>query len=46
MTAGSQSVENSGTALHYACAEARAALLAAAAKKFPFTPARVKGTFA
>ena len=33
MTAGSQSVENSGTALRYACAEARAALLGAAARK-------------
>jgi CO/xanthine dehydrogenase Mo-binding subunit len=33
MTAGSLSVENSGTALRYACAEARALLLAAASKK-------------
>jgi CO/xanthine dehydrogenase Mo-binding subunit len=33
MTAGSQSVENSGTALRYACAEARAALLVAASKR-------------
>src|SRR4029079_4669605 len=34
MTAGSQSVENSGTALRYACAEARAALVAAASKRW------------
>jgi nicotinate dehydrogenase subunit B len=33
MTAGSQSVENSGTALRFACAEARGILLAAAAQK-------------
>jgi nicotinate dehydrogenase subunit B len=33
MTAGSLSVENSGTALRFACAEARGALLAAAAQK-------------
>jgi xanthine dehydrogenase molybdopterin-binding subunit B len=33
MTAGSLSVENSGTALRYACAEARSLLLAAASKK-------------
>ena len=33
MTAGSQSVENSGTALRYACAEARQILLDLAAKK-------------
>jgi CO/xanthine dehydrogenase Mo-binding subunit len=33
MTAGSLSVENSGTALRFACAEARAALLEVAAKK-------------
>ena len=33
MTAGSLSVENSGTALRFACAEARSALLAAAAQK-------------
>jgi CO/xanthine dehydrogenase Mo-binding subunit len=33
MTAGSLSVENSGTALRFACAEARAALLGVAAKK-------------
>jgi CO/xanthine dehydrogenase Mo-binding subunit len=33
MTAGSQSVENSGTALRYACAEARAAFLTAASKR-------------
>ena len=38
MTAGSLSVENSGTALRYACAEARAALLAAAAKRLGATP--------
>lgn len=34
MTAGSLSVENSGTALRFACAEARAALLGVASKKF------------
>jgi nicotinate dehydrogenase subunit B len=33
MTAGSQSVENSGTALRYACAEARSLLLGAASRK-------------
>ena len=33
MTAGSLSIESSGTALRYACAEARGLLLAAAAKK-------------
>ena len=33
MTAGSLSVENSGTALRFACAEARGMLLAAAAQK-------------
>ncbi|MGZ8268808.1 MAG: molybdopterin cofactor-binding domain-containing protein, partial [Burkholderiales bacterium] len=33
MTAGSLSVENSGTALRYACAEARALLVAAASKR-------------
>ena len=33
MTAGSQSVENSGTALRYACAEARQILLGLAAAK-------------
>ncbi len=33
MTAGSLSVENSGTALRFACAEARAMLLAVAAQK-------------
>ena len=33
MTAGSLSVENSGTALRFACAEARGLLLAAAAQK-------------
>jgi CO/xanthine dehydrogenase Mo-binding subunit len=33
MTAGSLSVENSGTALRYACAEARAMLVSLAAKK-------------
>jgi CO/xanthine dehydrogenase Mo-binding subunit len=33
MTAGSLSVENSGTALRYACAEARSLLLEAASKK-------------
>ncbi len=33
MTAGSLSVENSGTALRFACAEARGILLAAAAQK-------------
>ena len=33
MTAGSQSVENSGTALRYACAEARGILLGLAAQK-------------
>jgi CO/xanthine dehydrogenase Mo-binding subunit len=33
MTVGSLSVENSGTALRFACAEARALLLAAAARK-------------
>ena len=38
MTAGSQSVENSGTALRYACAEARAALVAAAAKRLGASP--------
>jgi nicotinate dehydrogenase subunit B len=42
MTAGSQSVENSGTALRYACAEARAMLLAAAAKKLGVPPDAVR----
>jgi len=38
MTAGSLSVENSGTALRYACAEARAMLVALAAKKLGAAP--------
>jgi nicotinate dehydrogenase subunit B len=38
MTAGSLSVENSGTALRFACAEARSLLLGAAAKKLDTAP--------
>lgn len=38
MTAGSQSVENSGTALRFACAEARSILLGIAAKKLGVAP--------
>jgi len=38
MTAGSLSVEHSGTALRYACAEARQILLELAAKKLSVTP--------
>jgi CO/xanthine dehydrogenase Mo-binding subunit len=38
MTAGSLSVENSGTALRYACAEARAMLVGLAAKKLGVAP--------
>jgi nicotinate dehydrogenase subunit B len=44
MTAGSQSVENSGTALRFACAEARAALIAAAAKRSGASPADLEVT--
>ncbi len=38
MTAGSLSVENSGTALRFACAEARSLLLAVAARKLGVAP--------
>jgi len=41
MTAGSQSVENSGTALRYACAEARQILLGLAAAKLGTTADRL-----
>jgi CO/xanthine dehydrogenase Mo-binding subunit len=41
MTAGSQSVENSGTALRYACAEARQILLGLAAAKLGTTTDRL-----
>jgi CO/xanthine dehydrogenase Mo-binding subunit len=41
MTAGSLSVENSGTALRFACAEARALLLGVAAKKLGVAPAQL-----
>ena len=41
MTAGSQSVENSGTALRYACAEARQILLGLAATKLGTTADRL-----
>jgi len=40
-TAGSQSVQNSGTAVRYACAEARAMLLSAAAAKLGTTDLKV-----
>ncbi|HXF66305.1 MAG TPA: molybdopterin cofactor-binding domain-containing protein [Burkholderiales bacterium] len=41
VTAGSLSVENSGTALRYACAEARQILLAAAAARLGVAPERL-----
>ncbi len=43
-TAGSQSVENSGTALRYACAEARQILLTLAATKLGTTVAQLSVT--
>src|SRR5207247_6769123 len=41
-TAGSQSVEQSGTALRFACAEAREILLSAAAAKLGTSPGALK----